>query len=739
MSTIVWVPAPVIYGNGLGPNQLNAFAPADSGPFTGVYDPPAGTILDVGTHTLTVNLSNEGGFIGTASADVEVLPQTPQIYWDTPSAIDCQTPLSATQLSAAAGTAGTFIYQPGAGSLLPPGKNVLSVTFIASDTTSYLPSYAQVFIEVTDPLQAVTIAQDGVCVELDRTLGLTCTGHLLSGATQDLTLQASYSVSSGSVLGNVFYPGVTGPVSGTVSAGGFNVAFTLDVVPAGYFGPERQHLSHLTQEFLNYFDAGDQRARRELLATHGQLLNMPAQLLSDLKLRVGREQARFFAGVPANLDNLGVYWGAPLPSGVVLDPANPTLNQVTAIPQDGSSAQTFVPYDDRLAPPSGIAVDPSRAPVACSNPVIASVTGPQPLVKLTGIELPMPNQLTFWVAGGMAKITDIRVHIVGQTYPQSPWPNLQTTEDEVLNLSSTGAYTSIKKWASIEKITIWNLQQEALSIYSFPIQLPGVADPLRPYIHWQSRYARYSRYWSADPSGKFLTESYASDFGGLEPVQYTLASAVTAVAVEPWSYGMLVLSGQNLVYADRRTPLPVDLTPTNIPAEPAYGVRVAWAELSGQTASVTLEPVPYSNAGNVSVYRYRVTDPDGNKFCLLANGVMVPYSDRAGWRQGPPVPLTLPVLEAGDWFFSIDCVDSVAGQTFDTAAFPVPALTPLATLPLDQVALSVRDLAYDSWGQLWLWTGSYLVPAILSYQGYLLDATNNRIYFTQPVSGVSVS
>ena len=59
----------------------------------------------------------------------------PTITWPAPAAINYGTALSATQLNATANFAGTFSYSPGAGSVLPAGKQSLSASFTPSDPT----------------------------------------------------------------------------------------------------------------------------------------------------------------------------------------------------------------------------------------------------------------------------------------------------------------------------------------------------------------------------------------------------------------------------------------------------------------------------------------------------------------------------------------------------------------------------------------------------------------------------
>ena len=56
------------------------------------------------------------------------------ITWPTPAAITYPTALSATQLDATANVAGTFVYSPEAGTVLPAGNQTLSVQFTPTNT-----------------------------------------------------------------------------------------------------------------------------------------------------------------------------------------------------------------------------------------------------------------------------------------------------------------------------------------------------------------------------------------------------------------------------------------------------------------------------------------------------------------------------------------------------------------------------------------------------------------------------
>src|SRR5262249_46588127 len=129
-TTITWTPvkSTIIYGDDLGAAQLNAKTGVGG---TYVYSPPAGTILPVGVTTVSVTFTptNGANYLGSSSSvDITVTPATPKITWPKPAAIKVGTPLSGTQLDATADVAGTFVYSPAEGALLPVGVQTLSVT-----------------------------------------------------------------------------------------------------------------------------------------------------------------------------------------------------------------------------------------------------------------------------------------------------------------------------------------------------------------------------------------------------------------------------------------------------------------------------------------------------------------------------------------------------------------------------------------------------------------------------------
>src|SRR5205823_5797873 len=100
-STITWpTPADVTYGTALTATQLNATA---SAPGTLAYTPALGTVLDAGTHALSVTFTPTDAInytSATLSVSVNVLKATPTITWPAPADITYGTALGVTQLNA---------------------------------------------------------------------------------------------------------------------------------------------------------------------------------------------------------------------------------------------------------------------------------------------------------------------------------------------------------------------------------------------------------------------------------------------------------------------------------------------------------------------------------------------------------------------------------------------------------------------------------------------------------------
>ena len=153
---ISWAaPAAITYGTALSATQLDASSTV-AGAFA--YNPAAGTVLTAGTHTLSVTLTptdTANYTTATASVTITINQAAPPIVWPTPAAITYGTALSATQLDASSTVAGTFAYNPVAGTILTAGSHALSVTFTPTDTADYSTATAGVTITVNQAVPPI--------------------------------------------------------------------------------------------------------------------------------------------------------------------------------------------------------------------------------------------------------------------------------------------------------------------------------------------------------------------------------------------------------------------------------------------------------------------------------------------------------------------------------------------------------------------------------------------------------
>jgi hypothetical protein len=147
--TVSWAtPAAITYGTPLSGAQLNATASV-AGTFT--YNPPTGTVLGAGSHTLSVTLTptdTADYSTATASVTLQVNQATPVITW-TPASIQLGYSLGAAQLDASASVPGTFAYTPPSGTVITTSSETLSVVFTPTDTTDYTNASMSVSLTVT--------------------------------------------------------------------------------------------------------------------------------------------------------------------------------------------------------------------------------------------------------------------------------------------------------------------------------------------------------------------------------------------------------------------------------------------------------------------------------------------------------------------------------------------------------------------------------------------------------------
>src|SRR5207237_865872 len=193
--TLTWpAPADVTYGTALSATQLNATA---SAPGTFAYAPALGTVLDAGSHELSVTFTptNAANYSGaTATATITVLKAASTITWPTPADITYGAALSATQLNATASAPGTLAYTPALGTVLDAGTHALSVTFTPTNAANYAGATATVTITVLKAPSTITWPAPA-----DITYGTALTATQLN-ATASAPGTLAYTPALGTVL-----------------------------------------------------------------------------------------------------------------------------------------------------------------------------------------------------------------------------------------------------------------------------------------------------------------------------------------------------------------------------------------------------------------------------------------------------------------------------------------------------------------------------------------------------------
>ncbi len=185
---ITWTnPVPITYGSALTSNQLNATANV---PGSFAYNPTNGTVLNIGTNTLSViftptDMEDYSSVTDTVSLVVSF------VLW-TPVPITYGMALGSNQLNATAYFPGSFAYTPTNGTVLNVGTNTLCVIFTPTDTNDYTSVTDCVSLVVSPAPLTVRAAN------ASRQLGATnpvFTGTI-TGVTNGDNITATYSTTA---------------------------------------------------------------------------------------------------------------------------------------------------------------------------------------------------------------------------------------------------------------------------------------------------------------------------------------------------------------------------------------------------------------------------------------------------------------------------------------------------------------------------------------------------------------
>lgn len=505
--------------------------------------------------------------------------------------------------------------------------------------------------------------------------------------------------------------------------------------------------SHITQIMQNYFDHSDVRSRENPYAIEAQILNIAASELEDLTLRITRESSLTLQTVPTNIDNGGTYYSGRIPSELVTSDTQTTLNSVVGTKD--SVDTILLPYEDTLPTPAAIEVDSTRDAVPMTDPILFTVTGvgddreqSYATQYATPGAMPIPNTLTLWLDQLGLNQPSVIVTIVGETFPRPAWLSERTKTTEVMTLSSEGYAVTRNRWATIDQIAVRNLPTGMrLRGWGIPFNLPAVPDVARPYTHPAYRDRLFDRYWVISNDNNRFEEDYlAVGFTGLEMLTLRpLTESLMDIAVEPNTYGLFMASKTTLYYTDRREVCP-KLVGTGLATEPLYGLQVVIdPTASGSNPYVLLSGAPYANSGSIVQYRYTFSSPANIESCILPDGSVIDKTADAGWRGGPPQQVKIPLLMTGSYMFILECQDNNGVVTHDSVPFESQAFSPEVSIDITTMFDDVAGMAFDSYGTLWVWTGSFALPIKIRYNGYVIDAPNKTIYVTDAFDTLTIS
>jgi len=238
-ATVSSASAPVTGGTvaftvtGLG----SATAAVANGQAVAAFQIPAGSAA--GSYAVSASYSGDADAASSVgSGALTIAKANPVLTWNNPASVVSGTPLGAAQLDATANVAGSFVYSPPAGAVLPVGNNQqLKVSFTPANGADYNSATMTVTISVTQAAGSVRLT---VSSELTRdsatkavTVRVTVTN---SGAATAAGVQVTRVEIGGAVASGL-------PISLGAIAPGKSAAAVVHF-PASVGGPGARH--HLT-------------------------------------------------------------------------------------------------------------------------------------------------------------------------------------------------------------------------------------------------------------------------------------------------------------------------------------------------------------------------------------------------------------------------------------------------------------------------------------------------------------
>jgi len=113
--------------------------------------------LTAGNHTIVAIYSGDGNFSGSSGNHTQTVNKASSVLsWATPAAITYGTALSGTQLDVSANVPGNFTYHPALGTVLSPGTQLLTATFVPTDAADYNSGNDSINLTVNKAVLTVT-------------------------------------------------------------------------------------------------------------------------------------------------------------------------------------------------------------------------------------------------------------------------------------------------------------------------------------------------------------------------------------------------------------------------------------------------------------------------------------------------------------------------------------------------------------------------------------------------------
>ena len=134
------------------------------------------SVLGSGIHQIDASYPGDSIFGASVSGTVSLnAKELPVITWATPAPISYGTALSATQLNAQASVAGTFTYNPAAGTVLSGGTHTLSASFVPIASSDYTTASATVPLVVNQAKSSSVLKSSASSISYGASVNLTAT------------------------------------------------------------------------------------------------------------------------------------------------------------------------------------------------------------------------------------------------------------------------------------------------------------------------------------------------------------------------------------------------------------------------------------------------------------------------------------------------------------------------------------------------------------------------------------